>query len=150
MSQYRLRDTCAMEESRSSAVNDVQPTPTAGQWKRFQAHAQRYLSGAMLDRFNRLKFCRAKGEIMSVWLRNGENIVDAMQVWCTRSTEAQDRRLDKLYANEIRDVVGDAAGQRLCAVLKEKGMYTASNLLPDDEELFLFKVPRGLLSRCAS
>ena len=107
----------------------------------------------MLERYNNLKRCKAKSQIMQLWLQNGENIAGAMQVWCTRSketSEAHERRQEELYGKQVRDLVGEDAERRLCAALKEKKMYAANSVLPHDEDLFLCRIPRGMLSKWVS
>ena len=74
-------------------------------------------------------------------------------VWTSRSREVStgaQRSERMMYRKKIDDLVGVEAAERLCQALKAAGEYEVNPLLPEDEALWLWNVPEGVLTVCAA
>jgi len=124
---------------------------TKAEWKAFDSAAKRVLGKEELEQFEKMKKTRAKSQIINIWTNNGKDIRGAWSAWTARSREVYTEQRDdhkEMYQIEMDEKLGGPAGKRLRAALKKAGSYRANQLLPDDEELFRWLVPIGMLKSC--
>lgn len=158
LATFALPPPCCCQVAIPMALVPAQPQldaskPTATDWKAFSVAAKRVLSSEELEAFTKLKKTKAKSEMMSIWLENGRCMRGAWMVWTSRSREVSTgshRSERMMYRKKIDDLVGVEAAGRLCDALKAAGQYEVNPLLPEDEALWLWTVPEGVLTVCAA
>jgi hypothetical protein len=126
---------------------------TSAEWKAFDVAAKRQLSKEDLEEFEKMKNTRSKSQLIKIWASNGKNIRGAWSAWTARSREVtyeEKEDVQEMYQNAMDELLGAEPAEQLRAALKKIGSYKKNKLLPDNEALWLWEVPKGMLKSFVS